>query len=226
VNLVNNGQNTSITGTTPSTPVLLDTGSTLSYLPTAIADKLYSALGVTWSNQDQAAYCPCSLANSSATVDFSFSGQSIPVQMNELVLPGGLTRNEQQEGCTFGIFQQDPTSGGGSSYTLGDTFIRSAYIVYDLGNNQISLAPTDFEATSSNVMEIGTGAQAVPNASGVASAAQVSASGTAVKGGIAGGLPTGTAATATSSGAAAPTGHANNMAWAGLAGAAGLLFAL
>ena len=47
---------------------------------------------------------------------------------------------------------------------LGDTFLRSAYVVYHLGNNQISLAPTVFNATDSDIREIGNGTDGVPNA--------------------------------------------------------------
>ena len=50
---------------------------------------------------------------------------------------------------------------------LGDTFLRSAYVVYDIANNEISLAQTDFGSTrSDDVLEIsGTvpGATAVSN---------------------------------------------------------------
>lgn len=48
---------------------------------------------------------------------------------------------------------------------LGDTFLRNAYVVYDLQNNQISLAQTNFNATDSNVREIVSGANGVPGAS-------------------------------------------------------------
>jgi hypothetical protein len=50
---------------------------------------------------------------------------------------------------------------------LGDTFLRSAYVVYDLQNNQISLAQTDFNSTTTNVVEIT--ASGVPGASPVSS---------------------------------------------------------
>jgi len=53
---------------------------------------------------------------------------------------------------------------------LGDTFLRSAYVVYDLENNRISLAPTVFNATASNVKEIASGPDGVPGATVVANA--------------------------------------------------------
>jgi hypothetical protein len=62
---------------------------------------------------------------------------------------------------------QGISDAAGSTSVLGDTFLRSAYVVYDLQNNQISIAQTDFNATSSNVVEITAGG--VPGASMVAS---------------------------------------------------------
>ena len=57
---------------------------------------------------------------------------------------------------------------GSSTPVLGDTFLRSAYVVYDLHNNEISLAQTNFNSTGSNIMEITN--SSVPDATGVASA--------------------------------------------------------
>lgn len=52
----------------------------------------------------------------------------------------------------------------------GDTFLRSAYVVYDLDNQEISLGNTLFNVTDSTIREIGTGKSAVPDATGAASA--------------------------------------------------------
>jgi hypothetical protein len=72
--------------------------------------------------------------------------------------------------CLFGI-----APAGSSSAVLGDTFIRSAYLVYDLSNNEISIAQTKFNTTASNVVEITTGSSAVPDATAVASPVAASA---------------------------------------------------
>ena len=58
---------------------------------------------------------------------------------------------------------------------LGDTFLRSAYVVYHLGNNQISLAPTVFNATDSDVREINNGTDGVPDATLVSGAVNTGA---------------------------------------------------
>lgn len=73
--------------------------------------------------------------------------------------------------CVFGISPSD-----GTTAVLGDTFLRSAYLVYDLGNNEMSIGQTNFNATNSNVVEIGTGTAAVPSATLVPNPVQAQAS--------------------------------------------------
>lgn len=132
---------------------LLDSGSSLMYLPQDVANKIYNELGATYQSDSGFAVVDCGLANQDKTVDFTFSSPTISVPMSELVIPNG---NE----CILGIGISSGTA------ILGDTFIRSAYIVYDLSNNEISIAQTDFTSTSDNVVEIGKG-DAVPSATTV-----------------------------------------------------------
>jgi hypothetical protein len=53
---------------------------------------------------------------------------------------------------------------------LGDSFLRSAYVVYDLKGETVSMAPTKYNATDSNIVEIELGNNSVailPGASSV-----------------------------------------------------------
>ncbi|KAF1990130.1 acid protease [Aulographum hederae CBS 113979] len=137
--------------------VLLDSGASLSYLPNDIALDLYDMYGLESTTSDGVPEVDCDLANSEDSVEFSFSGINITVPMNELILTSQITATGKK--CVFGI---GPSDDGLS--VLGDTFLRSAYVVYDLENNQISLAKTNFNSTSSDIQEIGTGEEAVPDA--------------------------------------------------------------
>ncbi|QDS76912.1 hypothetical protein FKW77_004224 [Venturia effusa] len=144
-------------------PVLLDSGSSLTYLPTEYAQAIFQVLGARYDSQSGAAVVSCNLASSSSTVDFTFSGVTISVPMNELVIIDGYRRG--QPVCILGISDAE-----GSTSVLGDTFLRSAYVVYDLANNQISLASTNFNSTSTNVQEISSGSSGIPGATQVANA--------------------------------------------------------
>lgn len=207
-----NGQNTSLF-TNQNVPVLLDSGSSLMYLPDSIAQSLYTKYNARYDSRQGAAYVDCDLANQSGSVDFSFSGVHISVPLNELVIVAAVSRG--QPICLLGI-----GPAGNSVSVLGDTFLRSAYVVYDLANNEISLAQTNFNSTSQNIQEIQKGLDGVPSATGVANAVSTAAVGTGgprVNGpSVTGGL--------TSTGAAHPAATANP--WVGgaaIVGAGALL---
>lgn len=145
--------------------VLLDSGSSLSYLPDTMAQEIFDRVGAVYQDGEGVAFIPCRVGESQANMTFSFSGPTITVPVKELVLDMLQITGRRpsfsngESACLFGI---SPASGG--SHVLGDTFMRSAYIVYDLDNNEISLAQTRVNATRSNVLEIRTGSSAVPDA--------------------------------------------------------------
>ncbi|KAI1467019.1 acid protease [Daldinia caldariorum] len=150
--------------------VLLDSGSSLTYLPDDMVSGIYDAVNAQYDSSQGAAYVPCSLENESDTIDFVFSGPKISVAMDELVLDLVTTTGERPtfsngvEACLFGI-----APAGSGTNVLGDTFLRSAYVVYDLENNEISIAQTNFNTTESNVEEIPSGT-GIPHATAVANA--------------------------------------------------------
>lgn len=155
--------------------VLLDSGSSLTYLPDSITEAIFEEVSAQYSAQDGAAFVPCSLASNTSTLDFTFSSPTISVPMSELVLATTTSNGrelEDADGTTVCLFGIAPA--GATTPVLGDTFIRSAYLVYDLANNQISIAQTNFNATATNVLEITTGSTAVPDATLVANSVTAS----------------------------------------------------
>ncbi|KAF2118956.1 aspartic peptidase domain-containing protein [Lophiotrema nucula] len=191
-------------------PVLLDSGSSLMYLPDDITRSLYTDFNAKYDSNQGAAIVDCSLADQSGSLDFTFSDPTISVPLNELVIVAGYQRGEPV--CILGI-----GPAGDSVCVLGDTFLRSAYVVYDLDSNQIGLAQTSFNATKTSIQEIQSGNDGIPNASGVADAVASASgvSGGARNGGpsITGGVSTGAAPIAT---AHPYLGYGAAMAGAGL----------
>ncbi|OJJ69263.1 hypothetical protein ASPBRDRAFT_132269 [Aspergillus brasiliensis CBS 101740] len=144
--------------------VLLDSGSSLTYLPDSIVEDIYDDLDVVYEQSSGVGYVPCSLAQNNTNITYTFSSPTINVGVNELVLDvGDLLFQDGERACVFGI-----VPAGDSTAVLGDTFLRSAYVVYDLANNEISLANTNFDSTGNNILEIGTGDDSVPGATKVA----------------------------------------------------------
>ena len=189
--------NNNVTLLSQSTPVLLDSGSTLSYLPSDVANALYQQLGARYNARSQVAECPCALANSSHTLTFAFAAKSIVVPLSEMVLPGGSGDPGSSTGCLFGVVAQDASSSTSTDFALGDTFLRSAYAVYDLAGGEIALAQTNFDAGAPNVKEISSGG-GIPDAAGAAPSPTIGVSGgpTAVGKGAGSATSSGVAATA------------------------------
>ncbi|PLB49548.1 acid protease [Aspergillus steynii IBT 23096] len=143
--------------------VLLDSGSSLTYLPNAIVQDIYDDLDVVYDPSGGVGYVPCSLAQKDINITYTFSKPSITVGIHELVLDAGdLQFRNGARVCVFGI-----VPAGESTAVMGDTFLRSAYVVYDLANNEISLANTNFNSTQDHILEIGAGEGSVPGATEV-----------------------------------------------------------
>ncbi|KAI6081483.1 acid protease [Hypoxylon rubiginosum] len=163
-------------------PVVLDSGTTFSYLPTDLAEQVWQEVGAEYYSNYGVPLIPCEMENSAGHFSFGFGGSGGPViniTMDELVVsladgdpytfPSGQYKG--QAACQFGL--QNFSS---STYLLGDTFLRSAYVVYDLVNNQIGLAPTDFNATDSNVVAFPSEGAQIPSATAAPNQAEVTQS--------------------------------------------------
>jgi hypothetical protein len=130
--------------------------------------------------------------------------------MSQLVLPLVLengqvpTYTNGQTACQLGI-----EAAGDLPVLFGDTFLRSAYVVYDLDNNRIALAQTDFNATGSNVVAFPSQGAPIPSATSASNEAQVTQTET--------GVPKVVNPTATGAGGSAT----NNPDAAGLSAASG-----
>ena len=115
--------------------VLLDSGSSFISLPSGMASSLASAMGATFSRQLGGYLLPnCNQQYSTGTLNFFFSGVEISVPYDELIVNPTATDgstflyNDGSPACMLGIL-----SGTSDNIAvLGDTFLRSAYVVYDL----------------------------------------------------------------------------------------------
>lgn len=139
-------------------PVILDSGTTNTYLPNDLADAIAKGVGAS-SHPTLGLLVPCSLQNSGAVISFTFGGPGGPEIkvgiaefVTDLVFEGPPpTFPDKEPACGWGIFQAGSAN---SPILFGDTFMRSAYVVYNLENKQIGIAQTNFNATKSNVVEI------------------------------------------------------------------------
>lgn len=142
----------------PTLRALLDTGSTYSYLPPSFVLPILKSLNAVKDPQYvDTQFVDCGLRAYNTPFIFTFGIGSdlvtIQVPMSSMVFDDteydALERNGVRL-CRFGLHAMGPDE---DIATLGDTFLRSAYIVYDLTNHQISMAQASYSLASS-VVEI------------------------------------------------------------------------
>ncbi|KAM7209662.1 Aspartic peptidase domain containing protein [Naviculisporaceae sp. PSN 640] len=182
---------TTTTNNTPF-PAVLDSGSTLSYIPDTMAQQVYKKLGVITDSQlTGLSLIDCAYLKSNLTMTFTFSSGassvSISVPAWEMVLDllDGYEHLIPQdipftEVCIFGLqstgtFEQDGNGNGLGGVVknidfalLGETFLRSAYVVYDLTHHEIGLAQANLNATDSDIVEFKKDDKSIPTLTGVA----------------------------------------------------------
>ena len=167
----------STTYTSASTPVVLDSGSSLSYLPQSVVSRMASDLGARYDSSSQLYLVPCSKRTATDSFDFAFSGFTLRVPFNEFIW------NVDGRNCVLGAEPVDPSSG--ITVLLGDTFMRSAFAVFDQTSNAIYMAP--YVNCGQNEQAIPAGNGAVGNFSGECDASQAGGSGKNAAGRVGGG---------------------------------------
>jgi len=162
------GVNTPLTGSSFSIAVLLDSGSSLTYLPTSIFRLFAQAFNAVDTQGELIIDCGYKTTQSRGYVAFTFGDSSSSVTINvpidELIqpIPGDSTN------CLLGVLE-----GSDSTYVLGDVFLRSAYVVYDLTHNQIGLAQANYESSTSTLVEFKSTDSGIPTLTGQASGSTV-----------------------------------------------------
>lgn len=158
------GVNTPLTESSFSTPILLDSGSSLSYLPTSIFQSFAQAFNAVDNQGELIIDCGYKNTQSHGYVAFTFGDSAgsvtINVPIDELIQP---IPNDSKN-CLLGVLE-----GSGGTYILGDVFLRSAYVVYDLTHNQIGLAQANYESSASTLVEFKATDSGIPTLTGQAS---------------------------------------------------------
>jgi hypothetical protein len=166
-------QVSSSTGTDNLTPsnyaeaAILDSGTTLTLLPDDLAAVVFEELGAT-NDRTYGPVLPCAVGSATGSLSFGFGGSGGPVikvPISEMVLPlydsaGNVPHFSNGEAaCSLGI-----DAAAGRPVLFGDTFLRSAYVVYDLVNNRIGIAQSNFNAGSSNIVAFASSGAPIPSA--------------------------------------------------------------
>lgn len=160
LNAVSNTGSDALGSSSFPTPAHLDAGTSLTTLPADLVAEIYAEVGATVGDQGYP-MVDCDIATSENYFSFELGGPGgalINVTLNELV---STVLGTQEGKCIFGIISN---SGGNGEVILGDTFLRSAYVVYDLVNHQVAIGNTNFNTTDSNVIPFQSYGAPVPSA--------------------------------------------------------------
>jgi hypothetical protein len=138
---------------------LLDSGTTSQDLPNNVFNSIVSGLGALVENGQP--LVPCSYANANASLVYQFggaNGPSISVPFSELIQSLDGDFPDGAPACQFLVGGGAEVDGDNLEVILGDSFLRSAYVVYDVENNEIAIAQAVLNATStSNIVAIPSG---------------------------------------------------------------------
>jgi hypothetical protein len=160
------GKSTLLSPPNMAAPAAIDTGASISILPTPVLAAIIAGTGAIQVSGFHAV--DCALRSSNTSIEFQIGGASGPriqVPMSEIVgLGSGLRFSDGKLACplTLGFLgETDAQSIPLGGYTLGDPFLRSAYVVFDVDNNEVYLGQPNRNAAGSNNI------QAIPSGSGL-----------------------------------------------------------
>lgn len=131
---------------------ILDTGTTLTYLPAEMAKQIVTAAvganGFTVDAGSGTYLVDCNAVSPTATFVLNMAGSNaadappitLSIPMSHLVIPLDSNSRTSAKYCLFGIAPSTSVGVGNNLYLVGDSVLRSAYLVFDMGNNQIGIA--------------------------------------------------------------------------------------
>lgn len=153
---------------------VLDSGTTLTVIPQDLFNQMANYFGAQ-NTQTYGYIVACSIGNQAGSIDFVFGGDNGPyisVPFSEFALPlldtngQPITDKNGNQICQFGM----DVASQGTPILLGDTFLRSAYVVYDLTNKQIAIANANWGSKTSHLVELNNGTSPISGASTAAGA--------------------------------------------------------
>lgn len=166
---------------------ILDSGSTISLFPLSEIQDIWDKLDIRHAPDVDLPFVDCAYGGEKGngiTFSFQFAGKNISVPMDEMVVDAfseiqgeifhdpvlGKAFQGWEGACMFGIGSSDNFGVSQTKFALlGDTFLRSAYVVYDLANEQLGLAQANLNSTNTDIVDLKAEDKNLPGAEGVAS---------------------------------------------------------
>ncbi|KAG0657730.1 Aspartyl protease [Maudiozyma exigua] len=123
-------------------PALLDSGTTITYMPADLVSLLAEQIGASFSTSSGFYEMSCLSSNDDTDLVFDFGGFHISAPLSDFLISTTVSNRQ----CIFAVVPQ-----ASQNIILGDVFLRQAYVVYDLENYEISLAQADYSDNSEDI---------------------------------------------------------------------------
>lgn len=128
--------------------LLFDSGASLSYFQPEVINALVDLLGATYSDDDGVYECSCSAISAGEhTLTFSFDGATFSIDPYDLLIPIG----EGISGNFYCVVGAVPSSSTSRSI-LGDSVLRSLYVIFDQDALELRVATAVSGATGSDIV--------------------------------------------------------------------------
>ncbi|TWU74612.1 hypothetical protein ED733_001462 [Metarhizium rileyi] len=144
----------SFTLKSPDLNVMLDSGTTISRMHSAVALPILQALDAK-DDGDGYYQVPCSTKRSGGSVDFGFGDKKIRVPLKDFILNLGDSQTTCYVGMVLTTDQQ----------ILGDSVLRAGYFVFDWDNQEVHIAQAA-NCGSTDIVAVSSGKNAVPAVTG------------------------------------------------------------
>ncbi|KAH6839420.1 aspartic peptidase domain-containing protein [Chaetomium sp. MPI-CAGE-AT-0009] len=184
-------------------PVFLDSGSTMTLLPEDLARTVARDFGADAPDANGFFMIDCALTKMNGTLDFTFDGVTVKVPYKELTREVAST----PPSCFLGIMASDKFT------LLGDTFLRSAYTVFDLETDSIWMTQAancgSSPAALSNIQDLSAVVGACGPSEGIDTTSTAQFPSTGVEDAESGAVPTSTASLEPQTSAVTPQGQAS-----------------
>jgi len=122
----------------------IDTGTSLWYVPTSVAQAFYASLnGQTYGSEGYWSI-PCD--SPTFTLSAVFNNRQFEVDLSDMLLGYA---DQQRTQCVFAIVAQDANDPNGNNIAIiGDAFLKNVYSIYDHANTQVGFATLANSTTS------------------------------------------------------------------------------
>ncbi|SMN21090.1 similar to Saccharomyces cerevisiae YDR144C MKC7 GPI-anchored aspartyl protease, member of the yapsin family of proteases involved in cell wall growth and maintenance [Maudiozyma saulgeensis] len=123
-------------------PALLDSGTTISYMPADLVSLLAEEIGATYSSTSGFYEMRCLSSSDDTELVFDFGGFHITAPLSDFLISTTLSNKQ----CIFAVVPEVT-----NSVILGDVFLTHAYVVYDLEKYEISMAQASYDDDTEDI---------------------------------------------------------------------------